>query len=227
MYEGNLNYQIEQVIKSCSDLSRNCNNVCPLHKVCQEYLAEQDKEKEKPTFQGFTRMQIEMAAQALFEEMLDCGWDYDIIGRHTDFWTDEQKRAYQEMDWKEEQDIDEIYVNKVLACLKRKSEDWWDDIVVEHKSTDCPLNGSLTCQRNDGDLCENCPHRKETYKTIGFADLPVGHEFILPYSGYTCIKTGIVSFYIKELAANQTLYDYYIEGNKILIKTEEQKDERI
>ena len=221
MYEGSLNYQIEQVIKSCGDLSKNCNNTCPLHKVCQEYLAEQDKAKEKPVWQGFTRMQIEMAAQALFEEMLTCGWDYDIIGRHTDFWTDEQKRAYQEMDWEEEQNIDEIYVNKVLSCLKNKCRDWWDDIVVEHKSTDCPLNGSLTCQRNDGDLCEKCPHREETYKTIDFVDLPVGHEFILPYSGYVCIKTGIVSFYIKELAENQTLYDYYIEGNKILIKSEE------
>lgn len=227
MYEGNLNYQIEQVIKSCGDLSRNCNNACPLHKVCQEYLAKQDKEKEKPTFQGFTRMQIEMAAQVLFEEILKHNWFDEAIKELGDSLTDEQRSAYLEMDWNEAENLHKVYVDKVLACLKRKSEDWWDDIVVEHKSTDCPLNGSLICQRNDGDLCEKCPHRKESYKTISFADLPVGHEFILPYSGYTCIKTGIVSFYIKELAANQTLYDYYIEGNKILIKIEEQKDERI
>lgn len=155
MYEGSLNHQIEQILKSCGDLSLDCSNTCPLHKVCREYLEEQNKKKERPVWKDFTPKQIEMAAQSLFEEMLTCSWDIDILCQHSHFWTDEQKLAYREMSHSETEEIDEIYIQKVMDCLKDKSQSWLEDILGS-QGRECPLVGSF-CTRPVDSFCDDCP----------------------------------------------------------------------
>jgi hypothetical protein len=132
MYEVELNYYTKKIIESCVNFEEGCNCLCPLLKACTQYRAEKEKEKEKPVWHDFTERQIELAAQALFEEMLNCGWDNEIIGRHTDFWTNEQKDAYNQMAYHEQIDIDDMYSKKVLKYLKNKCDDWWNDIVIDH-----------------------------------------------------------------------------------------------
>lgn len=132
MYQGELNYYTKKIIESCDCLDKHCENPCPLKTICYQYISEQEKEKEKPVWRNFTERQIESAAQALFEEMLDCGWDNEIIGQHTDFWTNEQKSAYNQMTYNEQADIDDAYSKMVLDYLKEKNEDWWDELVRQH-----------------------------------------------------------------------------------------------
>ena len=134
MYQSELNYYTKKIIESCDYLSESngCTEsspVCPLEMVCNQYISELKKEKEKPVWQDFTDGQIEIAAQVLFEDMLNCNWSADIEGRHTDFWSDEQKKAYNEMSFAKQEDILIQYSEKVLDYLKGKNEDWWDELI--------------------------------------------------------------------------------------------------
>lgn len=134
MYQNELNYYTKKIIESCDYLSESngCTEVspvCPLEMVCSQYISELKKEKEKPIWQDFTDGQIEIAAQALFEDMLNCNWSADIEERHTDFWSDEQKKAYDEMSFAKQEDILIQYSEKVLDYLKGKNEDWWDELI--------------------------------------------------------------------------------------------------
>jgi hypothetical protein len=132
MYQGELNYYTKKIIESCDCLDKHCENPCPLKTICYQYISEQEKEKEKPVWRNFTERQIESAAQALFEDMLNCNWSLDISEKYTDFWTNEQKDAMRQMTPYKQQEIFIDYEDKIIERLKDKCDDWWDDIVRDN-----------------------------------------------------------------------------------------------
>ena len=136
MYQNELNYYTKKIIESCDYLSESCgctesSPVCPLEMVCNQYISELKKEKEKPIWHDFTEGQIEVAAQALFEDMLNCNWSLEISERYTDFWTSEQKDAMRQMTPYKQQEIFIDYEDKVIEHLKDKCADWHNDIVID------------------------------------------------------------------------------------------------